>query len=142
MTRTTDVFMKINIHYRLCTAQFLLECEVFRKNVVEKIEKRISHLIIFFLQNHAFYETMREKNSAQPESPQMKIRRMRFALWTPKAKKTYLRIINSYCFFTATMVTRNLLAVTSYINPLKTKRRLLYLKTQFVPRSKHFSSRL
>jgi len=28
------------------------------------------------------------------------------------------------------------------INPLKTKRCLLYLKTQFVPRSKHFSSRL
>jgi hypothetical protein len=28
------------------------------------------------------------------------------------------------------------------INTLKTKRRLLYLKTQFVPRSKHFSSRL
>jgi hypothetical protein len=28
------------------------------------------------------------------------------------------------------------------INPLQTKRRLLYLKTQFVPRSKHFSSRI
>ena len=28
------------------------------------------------------------------------------------------------------------------INPLKTKRRLLYLKTQFVPRNKDFSSRL
>ena len=28
------------------------------------------------------------------------------------------------------------------INPLKTKRRLLYLKTHFVPRSEHFSSRL
>ena len=28
------------------------------------------------------------------------------------------------------------------INPLNTKRRLFYLKTQFVPRSKHFSSRL
>ena len=27
-------------------------------------------------------------------------------------------------------------------NPLNTKRRPLYLKTQFVPRSKHFSSRL
>jgi hypothetical protein len=27
-------------------------------------------------------------------------------------------------------------------NPLKTKRRLLYLKTQFLPRSKRFSSRL
>ena len=29
-----------------------------------------------------------------------------------------------------------------YFNPLKTKRRMLYLKTQFVPRSKHFSSLL
>jgi hypothetical protein len=29
-----------------------------------------------------------------------------------------------------------------YFNILKTKRRLLYVKTQFVPRSKHFSSRL
>ena len=28
------------------------------------------------------------------------------------------------------------------LNPLKTKRWLFYLKTQFVPRSKHFSSRL
>ena len=28
------------------------------------------------------------------------------------------------------------------LNPLKTKRRGVYLKTQFVPRSKHFSSRL
>jgi hypothetical protein len=27
-------------------------------------------------------------------------------------------------------------------NPLKTKRRLLYLKTQFLPRCKHFSTRL
>jgi len=27
-------------------------------------------------------------------------------------------------------------------NPLQTNRRLLYLKTQFVPRCKHFSSRL
>ena len=34
------------------------------------------------------------------------------------------------------------IAHASYINPLNTKRRLLYLKTQFVPRSKHFSSRL
>jgi hypothetical protein len=36
--------------------------------------------------------------------------------------------------------------LTPYIhfsfNPLKTKRRLIYLKTQFVPRCKHFSSRL
>jgi len=29
-----------------------------------------------------------------------------------------------------------------HFNPLKTKRRLLYLKNQSVPRCKHFSSRL
>ena len=29
-----------------------------------------------------------------------------------------------------------------HFNPLKTKRRLFYLKTQFVPPCKHFSSRL
>ena len=33
-------------------------------------------------------------------------------------------------------------ALRTLNNPLKTKRRLPYLKTQFVPRSKHFSSRL
>ena len=37
-----------------------------------------------------------------------------------------------------------LIQVSCYymINPLNTKRRQLYLKTQFVPRSKHFSSGL
>ena len=34
------------------------------------------------------------------------------------------------------------LNITTLIKPLNTKRRLLYLKTQFVPRSKQFSSRL
>ena len=38
---------------------------------------------------------------------------------------------NLFCLFTV-----------RYINPLKTKRRPLYLKTQSVPRCKQFSSRL
>jgi hypothetical protein len=29
-----------------------------------------------------------------------------------------------------------------FVSPLERKRRVTYLKTQFVPRSKHFSSRL
>jgi hypothetical protein len=33
-------------------------------------------------------------------------------------------------------------SVSVLVNPLKTKRKLFYLKTQFVPRSKHFSTRL
>ena len=32
--------------------------------------------------------------------------------------------------------------ISALFNPLNTKRRLLYLKTHFVPRSKHFSFRL
>jgi hypothetical protein len=38
--------------------------------------------------------------------------------------------------------TRESVPVQRSIILLKTKLRLLYLKTQFVPRSKHFSSRL
>jgi len=41
--------------------------------------------------------------------------------------------------FTEQVPTSPLFAI---INPLKPKRRPLYLKTQSVPRSKHFSSRL
>ena len=37
---------------------------------------------------------------------------------------------------------RNPMDNAQYINPLKTKRRLLYLKAQSIPRCKHFSSRL
>ena len=46
----------------------------------------------------------------------------------------YLSRANSNCSSSSTD--------SECVNPLKTKRRLLYLKTQFVPRSKHFSSRL
>jgi hypothetical protein len=41
-----------------------------------------------------------------------------------------------------TSVVKNISSILSHFNPLKTKRRLLYLKIHFVPRSKHFSSRL
>jgi len=39
-------------------------------------------------------------------------------------------------------VRSNTVTRAPHINPLKTKRRLLYLKPQSVPRCKHFSSRL
>ena len=55
-------------------------------------------------------------------------------------------VLNSYMFRYRTTIIRGFLRTKEYkvqhINPLRTKRRLLYLKTQFVPRSKHFSSRL
>ena len=42
--------------------------------------------------------------------------------------------------YTQSIINLKLMCMT--FNSLKTKRRLLYLNTQFVPRSKHFSSRL
>ena len=41
-------------------------------------------------------------------------------------------------------IDENIYSSLTYVlfNPLNTKRRLLYLRNQFVPRSKHFSSRL
>jgi hypothetical protein len=48
----------------------------------------------------------------EPGRPQMTIWRMRIACWTPKATKNILRICNTCCFSTATMVTRTRLSVT------------------------------
>jgi hypothetical protein len=45
------------------------------------------------------------------------IGRMRFACWITKATDT-LRICNTYCFFTATMVTRTRLNITLYVHCL------------------------
>ena len=53
--------------------------------------------------------------------------------------------IQQYLIFSTTLYFQLLVPIFVRflrINPLKTKRRLLYLKTQFVSRSKHFSSRL
>ena len=54
-----------------------------------------------------------------------------------------LRIAYNNFFFACEVlafVYTNSKPISISINLLKTKRRLLYLKTQFVPRSKHFSS--
>ena len=47
-----------------------------------------------------------------------------------------------YCGSSGIRVHRKMYCANSGFNPIKTKRRPLYLKTQFVPRCKHFSSRL
>ena len=53
-----------------------------------------------------------------------------------KVDKFNLKLKKKLCFVS------NQTGVSGSFIPLNTKRRLLYLKTQFVPRSKHFSSRL
>ena len=53
----------------------------------------------------------------------------------------YLFLHNTYPCCTGYCSTDTFRLICRF-NPLNTKRRPLYLKTQFVPRSKHFSSRL
>jgi hypothetical protein len=50
--------------------------------------------------------------------------------------------IRDRIFLQNTDTSVNIRSHITYINPWKTKRRPLYLKTQSVPRCKHFSSRL
>ena len=58
-------------------------------------------------------------------------------LWTFYLKRRWLLVILTDLRPPCTGLCKRLI-----FNPLNTKRTLLYLKTQFVPRSKHFSSRL
>jgi hypothetical protein len=58
------------------------------------------------------------KYFVEPDRVQMRILHMRMARWIPKAKTHTLRICNTYCFFTATMVAQTLLYVTLYKHSL------------------------
>ena len=60
-------------------------------------------------------------------------------LWYTEKKNVVQTNIKALCLEYCILGQTRIVCI---FNPLKTKRRLLYLKTQFVPRSKHFSSRL
>ena len=56
---------------------------------------------------------------------------------------TYLKNVYTYkLHLFAVLLKKVVTKLKNIINTLKIKRRLLYLKTQFLPHSKHFSSRL
>ena len=108
--------MKTNIHFCSNLAQFLLEWEMCQSNVVEKIRTQILRSITFFFENRAVYEIMCE-NLVERGRPQMTIWRIRIEFWISKATHTHThththRICNTYCFPTATMITRTRLNVT------------------------------
>jgi hypothetical protein len=120
-TRITDTLLKTNINLWSYLAHFFLEWEMFRTKVVEEIKTHILSSTTFFL-NHTVYET-RCKNIVQPEGPQMTIWRMRIACRIAKATHTKphthtLRMYNTYCFSTATMVARTRLSVALYVHCL------------------------
>jgi len=95
------------------------------RTVCDKIcrENQHTHLTFrfFFFENHASY-VIRWKNTVVPGRPQMIIWLMCISRWVPKATHTHthththtIRKCNINCLFTATMVARTRLNVTSYV---------------------------
>jgi len=70
----------------------------------------------FFLENRALYGIM-WKNIVELGRPRMTVRPMRITCWIPKATNA-LRICNSYCFSTATVVARKRLIVPLHVHCL------------------------
>jgi hypothetical protein len=95
-------------------AQFFLEWETFQTKVVEKIKTHILWSVTFFFENRAVYEIM-WKNTVERGRPQITIWRMRIACWISKVINT-LRLCNTHCFSTSTMVALTPLNVTLYVH--------------------------
>jgi hypothetical protein len=111
--------VKTKIHLWSFLAQFFLELEKFRTEIVEKIETNISCSINLLFENFAIYEVT-WKCIVERGRPQMTTWPLRIAGWIPKTTNT-LRILvcnNNYCFFTATMVSRTGISVTLHLQCL------------------------
>ena len=80
--------MKTTRHFLSYLAQLILESEMFRANVVEKIKPH-SLFNNFFSENRAVYEIM-WKNIIERGRLQMTVWRLRIACWVTKATNTHL----------------------------------------------------
>jgi len=79
---------------------------MFQTKVAEKIKTHILSSVTFSFRKSSRYEIIC-KNGVEPDRPQMTMWRMRIARWITKVTHTHthtLRICNTYCFSTATVV--------------------------------------
>jgi hypothetical protein len=97
-------------------AEFLLEWELFQTNVIR--ENQNTHFMFnnffFFRKLCRLWDNVQKCCRAGEATDDHITRRMRFACWITMVTNT-LTICNTYCFSTATMVTRTCLNVTLYI---------------------------
>jgi hypothetical protein len=99
--------------FDVCRSVLLVMRNVSDKSYRENQNTRfICNNFFFSPENRSVYEIM-WKNIAEPVKPQMTIWRMSIARCVPKATDT-LRIRNTYCFFTTTMVALKQLNLTCY----------------------------
>jgi len=104
--------MNTNIHFWSNLAQLFLE-----ERYGQKLERKKAHFMFnfFFFENRTVYETV--EKFVKSKRPQMKTRFMRISYWTPKATNT-LRICNTYCFSTATLVAQTRLSAALFVQQL------------------------
>ena len=107
--------MKTNIHFLLYLAQFVLEWEMFQARFVEKNQNTF-YVHSLFYENSAVYEMWKKCCTARQTTEDNITQHIRLECWIHKATHTHtLRICNTYCFSTATIVERTRLIVMSIV---------------------------
>jgi hypothetical protein len=91
-----------------------LELEIFQIKVVENVRTRILLSVTFFSKLCRLWDNVENYGTARQAAGDEVIWCMRFTCWITKATDA-LRICNTYCFSTPTVVTRRRLNGTLYI---------------------------
>jgi hypothetical protein len=95
-------------------AEFFSEWEMFQTKVVEKIKSHVLSSVTFFFKSYRVWDNVEKYGRTGQATNNDIIRRMRFACWITKVTNT-LRIYNTYCFSTATTVSRKHLYFTRFV---------------------------
>jgi hypothetical protein len=99
--------MKSDTHFLSYLAQFFLEREMFRTEVVEKIKTLILCSESFFRKSRRLRDNVEKKNIVERGRTQITIWLTRIAVWISDVIYTHTsRTCNIYCFSTVTMVAR------------------------------------
>ena len=127
-------------HFWQYLAKFFLEWQMFHIKVAYKIKTHILCSITFFREPCSLWDNMEKYGRAGEATDGNIIRRMRFARSITKATHTpthTLRICNTYCFSTVTMVSRTRLIVTLYVHCLSSSHSCNYNRHYLPAPSKH-----
>jgi len=118
LSRCTVLWMsKTTVHFLSHLARFSLEWEIFQIKVVEKIKTNISRSITFFFRKLCRLWDNVQKYCTAWRTPDDNMAHAHCMLDTWGYKHT-LRLCNTYCVSTATVVARTRLIVTFYVRKL------------------------
>ena len=90
------LYIKTHIHFLSYLAQFFLESEIFRTNVVEKIKTHILCSVTFFRKSCCLWDNV--KILVERGRLRMVIWRMGIVWWIPKATNTHSEYVTIIAF--------------------------------------------